>query len=125
MIPYAKFFARARVTRCTSAYACVDRRSSHEDERGLAREPRARRLRPLREDVPVRRLERVERSEPAAREEPDRATEPPADPRAQHVARTQQRRRALRLEAKQRAQLVARPVERGIAEARAGPRAGR
>src|SRR4051812_27449690 len=93
------------------------RRSSDQYERGLAREPRARRLRPLREDVPARRLERLERGKAAAGEETYGAAESPADPRTQHVACAQQRRRALRLEAQQRAQLVVRPVERRAAEA--------
>src|SRR5205807_9418386 len=79
--------------------------------------PCARRLRSLREHIPVRRLERLERREPTTSEEADGAAEPPSDPRTQYLARVQQRRRALRLEAQQCAQLVARPLERRVTEA--------
>ena len=87
------------------------------DERRLAREPRARRLRPLREDVPAGRLERVERGKAAAREE--RRPRGRAGRRSARAARRrrEQLRRALRLEAQQLAQLGARPVERRLAEA--------
>src|SRR4051812_48984616 len=93
------------------------RRSSHEHERSLAREARARRLGPLGEDIPARVFERLERCEPAAREETDCSAQPAADPRAQEIAGAQERRRTLGLEAEQRAQLVARTVERRRPEA--------
>ena len=121
MIPYAKFFASRRVMRPTSAYA-VARRSSHEDECGLAREAGARRLRPLLKMSQPADLERVERGQPTAGEERDRPPEPPADPRAQHLARGEQRppRAPPRTAAAPRSS-SRRPVERRIAEACAGP----
>src|SRR5436305_14575867 len=92
-------------------------RSSNENDRGLTGEPCARRLRPFREHVPACFLERVERGEPASSEQADGAAEPAADPGAKLVSRTQQRRGALRLEAQQRLELAARPIERRAAEA--------
>src|SRR4051794_1739334 len=138
MIPYAKFFASRRVIPRTSAYAsstaprsgavmpappllCALRRayalSSHEHDRGLTCKPGARGLRPLREDVPVRILERLERGKAAAREEADGAAEPPADSRAEQITRLQERGGALGLETEQRAKVVAWPVERRRPEA--------
>src|SRR5947199_2533572 len=114
MIPYAKFFASRRVIRCTSAYAASTvipapapakpapallgalrrayARSSDEHDRGLARKPCTRGLRPLREDVPVRVLERIEGGEPAAGEQTHRAAEPTAEAGTENVAGLQERR---------------------------------
>src|SRR5262245_42453972 len=136
MIPYAKFFARDRVKRSTCLYAwstttltCAAPapvkparsriafgRSSHQYHRSLPREPHPRRLRPLREDVPASGLERFERREPSARKEPDGAAETPADARAQELARAQESGGTLGLEPEQRTQVVARTVERRVAE---------
>src|SRR5438309_10983215 len=108
---------RRQSRRLRSVTRSVEPTRANKNDRGFAREPRARRLRSLREHIPVRRLERLERREPTTSEEADGAAEPPSDPRTQYLARVQQRRRALRLEAQQCAQLVARPLERRVTEA--------
>src|SRR5438046_6955141 len=90
--------------------------SSHEYLRRLAGEACARRPRPLREDVPARRLERVERRQAASREERDGAAEPAADQLAEIVAAAQEPPRARSLELEQLPQLRRGPVERRVAE---------
>ena len=114
MIPYAKFFASRRVIR--RPRRTPPGRSSHEDERRLAREPRARRPRPPREDVPAGRFERVERRQAATREERDRRpSRPPIRARSTSPAASSSVARCAS-NAEQRAQLRARPVERRLAE---------
>src|SRR5437868_14285216 len=107
---------RRQSRRLRSVTRSVEPTRANENDRGFTRESRARRLRSLREHIPVRRLERLERREAATRKETDGAAEPPSDPGTHYLARVQQRRRALRLEAQQCAQLVARPLERRVAE---------
>src|SRR5437588_7533367 len=116
-LPSSFSLRRRQSRRLRSVTRSVEPTRGNENDRGFTRESRARRLRSLREHIPVRRLERFERREPATRKEADGAAEPPSDPRTQYVTGVQQRCRPLRLEAQQRAELVARPVERRIAEA--------
>src|SRR5919204_5470692 len=87
-------------------------------ERG-EREPRARRPRPLREDVPARRLERLERGEAAAREQADRTADASADARLQDLTPLQEPACTLGFEPQQPRQRLVRPVELGHAEAAA------
>src|SRR5438128_504521 len=80
-------------------------------------EPGARRTGPLREHVPLCRLERIERGETAAREQPDAPPDASADAVLQHSSRGEQSACASGLEAEQLQQLWGRAIERGHAEA--------
>src|SRR3954447_20165895 len=85
-------------------------------ERGQ-REPRPRWARTLREDVPLRALERLERGEPAARKEADGASPPSADARLQQRTSGEEIPRARRFVLERVPELRTGPIERGDAEA--------
>src|SRR3954470_12156003 len=85
-------------------------------ERGQ-REPRPRWAGTLREDVPLRALERRQRGEPAAGEEPDGASNPPPDARLQQHTAGKEIPRTRRFVLERAPELRAGPIERGDAEA--------
>src|SRR4051794_6221668 len=84
---------------------------------GGQRKPRPRWARTLREDVPLRTLERRERGEAAAGEEPDGASDSSPDARLQQHTTGEEIARARRFVLKRTPELRAGPVERGDAEA--------
>src|SRR3954462_13478786 len=85
-------------------------------ERG-EREPRPRWAGALREDVPLRALERLELGEPAAGEEPDGASGPSPDARLQQRTTGEEFSLSRRFVLEREPQLRVGPVDRADAEA--------